>query len=111
VNGEEIAAPGALPLGLVNGARYDIVTSQLAAGDRLTFVSDGVVEAQSRNGELLGFERTRAMSRQSAEAIANAAQEFGQMDDITVVTVEFKGVPRDGAAAAAAMETVRPATA
>jgi serine phosphatase RsbU (regulator of sigma subunit) len=111
VNGDEIGAPGSLPLGLISAARYDVFTVQLVAGDRLTFVSDGVVEAQSRTGELLGFERTRELSNHSSEEIARAAQEFGQQDDITVVTVEFKGVPCSGVAALSPGETVRPATA
>jgi sigma-B regulation protein RsbU (phosphoserine phosphatase) len=111
VNGEEIAAPGSLPLGLMSGARYDVLTVQLSAGDRLTFMSDGVVEARSRTGELLGFERTRGLSMQPAEAIARAAREFGQQDDITVVTVEFKGIPCRADAALAPGHTIRPATA
>ncbi len=113
LNGEEIAAPGSLPLGLLSGARYDVFTRNLAPGDRLTFVSDGVVEAQSRTGELLGFERTRELSSHSAEAIAHAAQDFGQEDDITVVTVEFTGVPCGGNGALADIKSLRqgPATA
>jgi phosphoserine phosphatase RsbU/P len=67
--------------------------------DRLTFISDGVVEARSRSGELLGFERTRTMSRRPAAEIAAAARAFGQSDDITVVTVEFIGAPIAAAAA------------
>ena len=47
-----------------------------------------------RPGELFGFDRTRDLSTQSAEAIAQAAQDFGQEDDITVLTVEFQGNPR-----------------
>ena len=92
LNGEETAVCGSLPLGLVEQARYDSSTLQLLPGDRLTFVSDGVVEAQSHAGELLGFDRTRAMSREPATQIAQAAHAFGQVDDITVVTVEFSGV-------------------
>lgn len=112
LNGEEVAAPGSLPLGLMAGATYDVFTLQIVAGDRLTFVSDGVVEAQSRSGELFGFERTRGLSTQSAEAIARAAQAFGQQDDITVVTVEFKGVTcvTDRALKAGNAMAVRPAT-
>jgi serine phosphatase RsbU (regulator of sigma subunit) len=53
----------------------------------LTLVTDGVVEARSRSGELLGFERTAALSVRSAEEIAQAAQDFGQDDDITVLTL------------------------
>lgn len=95
LNGREIDVPGALPLGIAPGADYDAASLTLAPGDRLTFVSDGVVEAQSRTGELFGFDRTRDLSREPAETIARAAQSFGQEDDITVVTVEFTGVPRN----------------
>jgi len=98
LNLQEIGVPGALPLGLVPRVDYDLTSTQLAPGDRLTFLSDGVVEAQSRDGELLGFERARILSRESAAAIARAAQEFGQQDDITVVTVEFMGIPCEGPA-------------
>lgn len=91
LNGREIEIPGSLPLGLVANMSYETTTLSLAAGDRVTFVSDGVVEAQGRAGELFGFERTREISNQPAEAIAEAAQAFGQKDDITVVTVDFAG--------------------
>ena len=37
--------------------------------------------------ELFGFHRTQAISTQSASAIAEAAKQFGQQDDITVLTV------------------------
>jgi hypothetical protein len=89
--GEEIGIPGSLPLGIVAHAKYESTTVRLAPGDRLTFVSDGVVEAQSKSGELFGFDRTRALSRQHAADIAAAAHAFGQIDDITVVTVKFSG--------------------
>jgi hypothetical protein len=35
-------------------------------------------------GELLGFERARALSQLDGEAIVQAATAFGQKDDITV---------------------------
>ena len=50
-------------------------------------VTDGVVEAREASGALLGFERTAALSVESAEAVAEVAQRFGQDDDITVLTV------------------------
>ena len=53
----------------------------------LTFLSDGVVEARDSTGSLFGFERTQALSSQPASAIADAAQKFGQEDDITVLTL------------------------
>lgn len=91
LNGHEIGVPGSLPLGIVAQPEYESNKVKLAPGDRLTFVSDGVVEAQTRSGELFGFERTRDISRKPAEEIARAAQDFGQKDDITVVTVQFAG--------------------
>jgi hypothetical protein len=42
---------------------------------------------------MLGFERSAALSNQSAEAIACAAQAFGQEDEITVLTMSYAGVP------------------
>jgi serine phosphatase RsbU (regulator of sigma subunit) len=50
-------------------------------------MSDGVVEARNKAGDLFGFERTRAISLESAGSIAEAAQRFGQDDDITVMTL------------------------
>jgi hypothetical protein len=52
------------------------------------------VEARSVTGELYGFDRTEAISAQSAVSIAQAAQAFGpvgqQDDDITVVTIALQ---------------------
>lgn len=91
LDGEEVALPGALPLGVATGGQYALVTLNLPPGSRLTFVSDGVVEARNQSGELFGFERSRAISTQSADIIAETAMRFGQADDITVVTIERQG--------------------
>ncbi len=85
--GQEIPLDSGLPLGLAAGAEYTETTLQLEPGDTLTLLSDGVVEAMNPDRQLLGFEQARAMSGQSAHAIAAAAQAFGQEDDITVLTV------------------------
>jgi stage II sporulation SpoE-like protein len=92
-NGRELAMPGALPLGMLGGITYELITTQLQLSDRLTFVSDGVVEAQNKFGELLGFDRTQELSTRSAVEIAEIANRFGQVDDITVVTIDFLGTP------------------
>jgi phosphoserine phosphatase RsbU/P len=97
LNGEEVELTGALPLGVMSGATYETREFYLAPGSRLTFYSDGVVEAQNQRGELFGFERAQEISTQPAAAIAEAAQKFGQEDDITVVTIA-----RDAEAASAA---------
>ena len=86
-NGEEVALESGLPLGIVAEAHYASSVFALQPGDTLTFLSDGVVEAQSASGELFGFERTRAISGLAADKIAAAAQQFGQQDDITVLTL------------------------
>ncbi|HEY3627593.1 MAG TPA: PP2C family protein-serine/threonine phosphatase, partial [Terracidiphilus sp.] len=85
----EIEMPGALPLGLAPGIAYDEQQLRLDPGQKLTLLSDGVLEATSASGELFGFDRTAAVSNQSAEAIAAAAQAHGQEDDITVLTLTF----------------------
>ena len=88
LDGKEIELSGALPLGVAPGTKYETVQFDLPPGSRLTFVSDGVVEAQNQRRELFGFDRARNLSMQSATAIAEAARQFGQCDDITVVTIE-----------------------
>ena len=89
LNGKELAVEGALPLGAVPGTVFRTMRFELAAGQSLLLVSDGVVEARSSAGELFGFERTRAISGKPADQIARAAQAFGQEDDITVLTLTF----------------------
>ncbi len=89
-NGVEIASEAGLPLGIMPGMVYSESTLQLAAGDRLTLMTDGIPEAAS-DRELFGFSRTEQLSRQSAERIAEAARDFGQTDDITVLSVDFCG--------------------
>jgi serine/threonine protein phosphatase PrpC len=88
LDGQEVELNGALPLGVVENAMYQVTRFHLPQGSRLTFYSDGVVEAQNQEGELFGFERGRAISGQPAAAIVQAAMQFGQEDDITVVTIE-----------------------
>jgi hypothetical protein len=85
----EVELPPGLPLGLVEGMTYDEIALAIAPGQQITLVSDGVVEARNHHGELYGFERlSRLMGeRPSAEHVANTAIEFGQDDDITVLTV------------------------
>ncbi|MGC1780916.1 MAG: SpoIIE family protein phosphatase [Acidobacteriaceae bacterium] len=90
-NGNEIECEPVLPLGLIADGAYVESTLLLAPGDRLTFLSDGVVEAMNTGGELFGFDRTREISGQSAQIIAEAAQQFGQNDDITVLTLTLVG--------------------
>jgi hypothetical protein len=86
-DGRELELEPNLPLGVIAGTRYEQNTFQLERGDRLVFLSDGVVEAMNPKGELFGFERTKQVSNESARYIAQTAKRFGQTDDITVVSL------------------------
>ncbi len=86
-NGQEVETEPALPLGLADDQTYPAIESQLAPGEKLVLMSDGVVEARTSKGELLGFERLKALALKPARQIAEAAQLFGQEDDITVLTL------------------------
>jgi serine phosphatase RsbU (regulator of sigma subunit) len=76
-----------LPLGIAAGVEYSEKRLRLEPGQRLTLITDGVLEARDPAGALFGFERTAAISAQTADQIAKAAERFGQDDDITVLTV------------------------
>jgi serine phosphatase RsbU (regulator of sigma subunit) len=88
-NGVELDLDPALPLGIAPGATYPEFTVQLLRGDRLTLLTDGIPEATCLR-ELFGFARTQELSAQSAITIADAARNFGQSDDITVLSVDFQ---------------------
>jgi sigma-B regulation protein RsbU (phosphoserine phosphatase) len=92
-HGRELETPGGLPLGIAPDTTYDHVDFTLGPGDRVVFLSDGVVEARSKSGELYGFKRLGAISIEPADLIAMAAQRFGQEDDITVLSVELQPLP------------------
>jgi hypothetical protein len=77
--GNEMETTGGLPLGITPAVEFAASSMDLQMGETLTFVSDGVLEARTRTGELFCFTRTAA--------IASAAQAFGQEDDITVLTL------------------------
>jgi len=88
-DGRELELAASLPLGILPNLEFEQSTFQLNPGDRLTFISDGVVEAANPKGELFGFERTQQVSNEPARYIAQTAQRFGQTDDITVVSLYF----------------------
>jgi len=89
LNGKELPMEGTLPLGMIEDAEFSLMHFQLAHGDTLMLLSDGVAEAQNERGELFGFERIHAMLQKpiTAAEVATAAQNFGQEDDISVLSV------------------------
>ncbi len=89
LNGDEIAFAGSLPLSVVASATPELVILEMKSGDRLTLLTDGVVEARDSQGVLFGFDRTRSSLREDATplALAEAAIHHGQDDDLTVISI------------------------
>ena len=87
VDGKELTSEGALPLGIDPDAHYPIQCGRLLPGQRMILLSDGILEARNKKGELFGFERTAELVCMEAAAIADVAQRFGQEDDITVLSL------------------------
>ncbi len=108
LNGEEVSLPGAFPLGLAATAAYEETVLQLNEGDTLALYTDGLLEARSAAGELYGFERLKQLfaGRPTAAQAAEAAIEFGQDDDITVLTMTRRSVEEGAEAAEGATELV-----
>jgi len=94
LSGKELSLENGLPLGVDAGAAYSETTVALSVGAQLTLLTDGVIEARSRTGELFGFERTLLIAGRDAEGIAAAAQAFGQNDDITILTLRRESSAR-----------------
>jgi serine phosphatase RsbU (regulator of sigma subunit) len=89
LNGQEYPLDASLPLGLIAYSDYTEVKLQLQPGDQLAVYTDGLLEATSPTGELYGFERMKTLfaKQPSAQEAMQAAIDFGQEDDITVLTI------------------------
>jgi len=89
LNGRPVEIEGSLPLGMIEDPVFSVMRFNLAEGDQLMLMSDGIAEATDVNGRLFGFERIDDLMRESASvgALATAAQNFGQEDDISVIAI------------------------
>ncbi len=89
LNGEPVELEGSLPLGIAPEIEFSSMRFIIAEDDRLVLISDGVVEATDGDNNLFGFERSAELLRNAAGAaeIASTAQAFGQLDDISVISV------------------------
>jgi hypothetical protein len=93
-NGQAIPVEGSLPLGMTPRLDCSVSRFRLREGDRLVLVSDGIAEARDAEGRLFGFERVEELLSAPAQGngltaagLADAAQSFGQDDDISVIAV------------------------
>jgi sigma-B regulation protein RsbU (phosphoserine phosphatase) len=99
--------PNGLALGIDSGALFERTLAeeriQLAAGDRFTFYSDGVIESMNRDHEPFGHNRfylrvKQLGDRSSGEFLSALMSELDahqgdapQHDDITIVTGRYEG--------------------
>jgi hypothetical protein len=89
LNGAEVSFAGSLPLSLTAATAPEPMTLEMRPGDRLTLITDGVVEARDAQGVLFGFGRAQSLLRENASplALAQAAIDHGQEDDLTVISI------------------------
>lgn len=89
LNGHELDLEPSLPLGLIAQTEYSELAVRTKPGDRLGLYTDGLLEARNATGELYGFDRMQRLfdRRPTAQEATEAAVEFGQDDDITVLVL------------------------
>ncbi|HKD11382.1 MAG TPA: SpoIIE family protein phosphatase [Thermoanaerobaculia bacterium] len=77
------------PLGLFSTREYPTISFEVAAGDRLLFLTDGLVEAVDASGEPFGFERLEALLREEVSSDA------GRLRDAVLAAVQAHaaGIP------------------
>jgi len=99
LNGAPMEIEGSLPLGILENLDCSVLRFQMSPSDRLLLLSDGIAEATNEQGKLFGFDRVLELVRTdpSAQKIAEAAQAFGQEDDISVISVTKVPVARPAA--------------
>lgn len=97
---ETLAMEGGLPLCTVAGYAYPLEYVQLAPGDGLAIITDGVREAQNGGGDFFGAERTRAVlmawppgapAAEAVQSLVMAVRAFESgtpaSDDLTVMVL------------------------
>ena len=99
----EFVGTGGLPIGLIEGAQYERILVQLAPGDRLFLLSDGVTECPDQNGRELGESGLRAIlerigSLDSAKLLEGLLWELSLHtdgadfpDDVSGILLDFDG--------------------
>lgn len=89
LNGEPVEIEGSLPLGMIEAADFSVMRFMLHERDRLVLMSDGISEATDVDGNLFGFDRVIELLRKTGSIadLANAAQKFGQEDDISIISI------------------------
>ena len=96
-------------IGGIDGIRYHEYEIDLEPGDKLFLYTDGITEATDANNQLFGTERMISALNQDPDAspeqilknLRNAVDQFvkdaEQFDDLTMLCLEYKGKPAQGA--------------
>ncbi len=91
----------------MEGVRYHEITDHLSPGDKLYLYTDGVTEATNRTEELFGSQRLQDALNQRGDlppyelltelkqCIDDFAGDAEQFDDITMVSLEYRGTGED----------------
>ena len=89
LNKHEIDLPGSLPLGVMATTAYEEQVLHLQEGDHFALYTDGLLEARGADGEIFSFERLNELFATNPDAAkaTETAVDFGQEDDITVLTL------------------------
>ncbi|HSG78823.1 MAG TPA: SpoIIE family protein phosphatase [Acidimicrobiia bacterium] len=111
---KELRATG-MPLGLMPGMEYDVVTARLLTGEIMLLSSDGIVEAHGPDGEMFGFDAVQATfdSAPDTDVIGHLLEGFDryvgadaeQEDDVTLVTLRRAAGAEEAAAVFASVPT------
>jgi serine phosphatase RsbU (regulator of sigma subunit) len=92
-----------MPVGLIEGAEFEVATTRLTPGDKLIIYTDGVTEAQDTNGAFFGVKRLQVLASGHAASSADAVHDAIQMavrdftqgaaqaDDITLLVLKYAG--------------------
>src|SRR5262249_52598981 len=90
-----------MPVGMIEGATFEMVELQLERHDKLMIFSDGLTEAENADGEFYGTERLRTFLRDHGrhdaaivhENLMRTVQQFSEggviRDDITALVIEY----------------------
>ena len=78
----------AYPLGVRPDTVYPVLETQLMPGDRVVFCSDGIIEAENTDGDLLGFEQT---TETILKACADGLSAEATINHILEVVSTFRG--------------------
>ncbi|MDU8944536.1 PP2C family protein-serine/threonine phosphatase [Ovoidimarina sediminis] len=94
---------GGLPVGLIDGASYEVVEERLMPGDRLVLYSDGFVEQEDPGGAMLEEEGMAGLIRDSGamgpepaldrliEGLARHAGRAEFDDDVSCAILDYRG--------------------